>query len=133
MRIGEVAAASGVTVETLRYYERRGLLTAPVRLSSGYRQYSPGAVRVVRFIKDAQDLGFNLNDIETLLDLARTGPEQCHDVRDLALTKIEEVTTKIDKLTGMRTALEQLARTCERPTTDGTCPHLAAVDPATST
>ncbi|MGR8010369.1 heavy metal-responsive transcriptional regulator [Streptomyces hypolithicus] len=130
MRIGEVAAASGVTVETLRYYERRGLLTAPARLSSGYRQYDPGAVHAVRFVKHAQDLGFTLTDIHSLLRLAEGGPDNCEDVRDLAQVKIDEVTAKVDRLTAIRSALEQLVSTCDLPRTDRVCPILADMDPA---
>lgn len=125
MRIGEVAAAAGVTVETLRYYERRGLLALPARLSSGYRQYDPGAVRVIHFIKDAQDLGFTLSNIESLLRLAEGGPDNCNDVRDLTRTKIEQVTAKINSLTTIRAALEQLADTCDMPRADRMCPLLA--------
>lgn len=125
MRIGEVAAACGVTVETLRYYERRGLLAPPSRQSSGYRQYAPGAVQAVCFIKRAQDLGFTLSDIQGLLHLAGGGPDNCHDVRDLTRAKIEEVTAKIDTLIAIRGALEQLADTCDMPRADRRCPLLA--------
>jgi len=69
IRIGEVAARAGVNVQTLRYYERRGLLKPPARRPSGYREYSPDAVRVVRFIKRAQQLGFTLDETGELLRL----------------------------------------------------------------
>ena len=64
MRIGEVARQAGVNVQTLRYYERRGLLREPARRSSGYREYPPHTVRLIRFIKRAQELGFTLAEIE---------------------------------------------------------------------
>ncbi|MGH9075039.1 MAG: MerR family transcriptional regulator, partial [Acidimicrobiales bacterium] len=74
MRSSEVAVAAGVNVQTLRYYERRGLLSEPDRLGSGYRAYGPEAVRVVRFVKRAQALGFSLEEVESLLELAAGGP-----------------------------------------------------------
>ena len=74
MRSAQVAAEAGVNLQTLRYYERRGLLPEPPRLESGYRAYHPNAVRTVRFVKTAQRLGFTLEEIESLLDLAAGGP-----------------------------------------------------------
>lgn len=129
MRIGAVAAASGVSVETLRFYERRGLLTAPDRLPSGYREYPDEAVRMVRFVKHAQELGFTLDDIAGLLRLADGGPDSCETVRDLAQAKIDDVTEKIQRLAAINTALFQLVATCELPRADRQCPLLADVDP----
>ena len=128
MRIGAVAAASGVSVETLRFYERRGLLAPPARLPSGYREYPTDAVRVVRFIKHAQDLGFTLEDVTGLLALAAGGPDSCHTVRDLAGAKIDTVNDKITRLVAIRDALAQLVATCERPRPDRICPLLAEAD-----
>src|SRR5260370_3188665 len=78
MRTGEVARQTGVNIHTLRYYERRGLLPEPPRRDSGYRLYDDGAVKVVHFIKRAQSLGFSLNEVESLLELAAGGPESFH-------------------------------------------------------
>jgi MerR family mercuric resistance operon transcriptional regulator len=124
MRIGAVAAASGVTVESLRFYERRGLLAPPARCPSGYREYPDEAVQVVRFVKHAQGLGFTLDDIAGLLALAGGGPDSCDTVRDLAEAKIDAVTGKIDRLTAIRDALRQLVATCQRPRPDRYCPLL---------
>ena len=132
MRIGAVAAASGVSVETLRFYERRGLLAPPSRLPSGYREYPTDAVRVVRFIKHAQDLGFTLEDITGLLALAAGGPDSCDTVRDLAEAKIDTVNDKITRLVAIRDALTQLVATCERPRADRACPLLAEADSSLS-
>jgi MerR family mercuric resistance operon transcriptional regulator len=74
------AKASGVSVETLRYYERRGILVSPARTPSGYRVYPGDGVRVVRFVKHAQELGFSLDDIAGLLRLADGGPDNCDAV-----------------------------------------------------
>jgi Hg(II)-responsive transcriptional regulator len=130
MRIGEVAEAAGVTVETLRFYERRGLLPAPARTSSGYRDYPATTADMVRFVKHAQQLGFALDDVDTMLHLARGGPDDCDAVRDLATAKIEDVTDKIRRLETIRTALTQLVDTCQRPRQDRHCPLLAAELPA---
>src|SRR5215470_9819706 len=95
MRIGEVAARASVHVETLRYYERRGLLREPRRQPSGYRSYGEESVHLVRFIKRAQELGFTLANIQELLRLAQGGPESCREVRALAIAKIEDMDRKI--------------------------------------
>lgn len=115
MKIGEVATKAGVNVQTLRYYERRGLLREPARLRSGYRTYSADTVQVVRFVKQAQALGFTLDDANELLRLARGGPGACGAVRTLASTKVDEFDRKIGMLRAMRRALQRLVATC-RPT-----------------
>jgi DNA-binding transcriptional MerR regulator len=115
MRSAQVAAEAGVNLQTLRYYERRGLLPAPPRLESGYRAYEPDAVRTVRFVKTAQRLGFTLVEVESLLDLAAGGPANCEAARVLATEKVAELERKIVNLTTMRDSLLQLIATCERP------------------
>jgi DNA-binding transcriptional MerR regulator len=127
MRTGQVAAEAGVNVQTLRYYERRGLLAEPSREESGYRVYGPDAVRTVRFIKRAQELGFGLGDAEVLLDLAAGGPQSCDAARELADQKIVELDRRIADLQAMRDSLERLAATCRRPPDDRDCPLLSAL------
>lgn len=132
MRIGQVAEAAGVTVEAVRFYERRGLLSPPGRTGSGYRDYPARTVDVIRFVKHAQHLGFALDDIGDMLHLAGGGPNDCDTVRDLAQSKIKEVTEKIVRLEALRSALTQLVATCERPRPDRQCPLLTAgLQPAT--
>jgi DNA-binding transcriptional MerR regulator len=131
MRTGEVAAEAGVNVQTLRYYERRGLLPEPARRDSGYRAYSPEAVRIVRFIKRAQELGFGLREAETLLGLAAGGPETCDAARELAEEKIAELDRRIGDLRAMRDSLQRLSATCARPRVDRDCPLLHAIEDAT--
>ena len=128
MRIGEVAARAGVNIETLRYYERRGLLKAPERQGSGYRAYAEGSVKIVRFIKRAQELGFTLADIDGLLRLAEGGPESCREVRALATAKIEDLEERIATLQAMRESLQALVRTCNRRGTKRECPLLSAIE-----
>jgi Hg(II)-responsive transcriptional regulator len=128
MRIGEVARRAAVNIQTLRYYERRGLLRAPARLQSGYRAYDDDAVAVVRFIRHAQELGFTLADIDELLHLAHGGPERCAAVRALATAKIAELDRKIASLAAMRRSLERLVKTCTRPHDRRECPLLDALE-----
>jgi Hg(II)-responsive transcriptional regulator len=128
MKIGEVAARAGVNPQTLRYYERRGLLREPDRSQSGYRSYSPDAVRVVRFVKHAQELGFTLSDIDELLQLAAGEPGTCRAVRALAKTKLAELDRKIAMLRAMRRSLERLVKTCDRPRAQRECPLLQAIE-----
>ena len=122
-----MATEAGVNVQTLRYYERRGLLAAPARLPSGYRDYRPETVRTVRFVKRAQQLGFSLEEIETLLDLAAGGPAGCHAAQVLALEKIAALDEKIATLAAMRQSLRRLVTTCERPRHRRECPLLTAI------
>ena len=128
MRSAEVAAEAGVNLQTLRYYERRGLLPAPPRLESGYRAYHPNAVRTVRFVKTAQRLGFTLEEIESLLDLAAGGPANCEATQALATQKVAELERRIQNLAAMRESLLQLVATCERPKARRYCPLLDAMD-----
>jgi Hg(II)-responsive transcriptional regulator len=128
MRTGELAAEAGVNVQTLRYYERRGLLPEPARRNSGYRVYGPEAVRIVRFVKRAQELGFGLREAETLLGLAAGGPESCDAARELAEEKMAELDRRIADLRAMRDSLQRLTATCARPRADRDCPLLQAID-----
>ncbi|MGH9086684.1 MAG: MerR family transcriptional regulator [Acidimicrobiales bacterium] len=128
MRSAEVASEAGVNVQTLRYYERRGLLAEPERLDSGYRAYGPEAVRVVRFVKRAQGLGFSLEEIESLLVLAAGGPASCAGAGELATEKIAQLDDKISSLITMRGSLRRLAETCARPQSHRECPLLHAME-----
>jgi Hg(II)-responsive transcriptional regulator len=127
MRIGEVASRAGVHIETLRYYERRGLLPEPAREASGYRRYPDDSVQIVRFIKRAQQLGFTLDDIEDLLRLAGGGPTSCREVRALARAKIADMEQKIETLEAMRRSLIALVDTCHRRAGDRECPLIEEI------
>lgn len=129
MRTAQVAQQAGVNTQTLRYYERRGLLPDPGRTGAGYRVYGPDAVRIVRFVKRAQELGFTLTEIETLLDLAGGGPDSCDTTLRLATEKITELDAKIASLRAMCASLARLAATCTRPRADRDCPLLHSLDP----
>jgi DNA-binding transcriptional MerR regulator len=121
MRSGELAERAGVNAQTLRYYERRGLLPTPPRSASGYRQYPIGAVAALRFVKRAQHLGFSLTEVAELLHLAAGGPEQCEAVRETAADKVRDLDAKIADLTRMRGSLAELAGRCALPRADRRC------------
>lgn len=112
LRTGELAHLANVNVETLRFYERKGLLRKPPRRPSGYRAYPPEAVDLVRFIRRAQQLGFSLREIKELLALREVPRATCGDVVALAQGKIAEVDAKIADLRAMRAALTQLLTRC---------------------
>jgi Hg(II)-responsive transcriptional regulator len=128
LTIGEVADRASVNVQTIRYYERRGLLPDPPRSSSGYRQYSSDNVARIRFIKRAQALGFSLNDISELLALRVDPSSNCEEVLHRAEIKLVDIDEKVDALRRMRRSLESLTTACrdQRPT--GECPILEALE-----
>jgi Hg(II)-responsive transcriptional regulator len=130
MQIGEIARRAGVNVQTVRYYERRGLLEEPRRRASGYREYTEGSLQRLRFIRRAQELGFTLGEIGELLALRLHPRTTASDVKARALGKLEEVDARIRDLTRIRAALSHLAGTCRGgrgPT--GDCPLLDALGP----
>ena len=127
MRTSQVARRAGVNPQTLRYYERRGLLPQPARLESGYRAYEAQSVATVQFIKRAQELGFTLAEVEALLHLGTGGPESCDAAHDIAKQKIRELNAKIASLKAMRLSLQRLAATCELPRAERECPIIESL------
>jgi len=125
LTIGKLAEAAEVGVETVRFYQRSGLLAEPVRPLRGYREYSQADVQRIRFIKRAQTLGFNLGDIADLLRL--DGPQACRTTHDLTLNKLHLVEGKISGLKSIRRALKQMVRQCELDHETGTCPIIQAL------
>jgi DNA-binding transcriptional MerR regulator len=128
MRSSEVASRAGVNVQTLRYYERRGILPEPPRSDSGYRSYDGQAVRSVRFVKCAQQLGFSLEEVDSLLHLAVGGPRSCGKARALATEKVGDLEARIARLSAMRDSLRQLIATCDRSPDKRECPLLEAIE-----
>ncbi|MGE0327860.1 MAG: MerR family DNA-binding protein [Polyangiaceae bacterium] len=128
LSIGQVAKAVGIGVETIRFYERQGLLSQPERKRSGYRQYSPEAVARVRFIRRAKGLGFTLKEIRELLSLRVDPARTCADVRNFARTKIVEIQERVDELERIQRALERLARSCRGKGPLQECPILEALE-----
>ncbi len=127
MTIGKVARKVGVNVQTLRYYERIGLMKPSGRGESGYRFYPSDAVQRLSFIKHAQQLGFSLADIGALLELRVSDPSHCLEVHRKAEVRLEDVRTRIERLRRMEQVLEELIRSCaERLETDP-CPILQSL------
>ncbi len=128
LRVGQVARRAGVHVETIRFYERKGLLPEPRRTRSGYRVYTEETVHRLAFIRQAKALGFSLREIAELLSLKVEPGATCGMVRERVTRKIEEIDHKVRELRRMRAALQRLARACEGgegPT--GDCPILDAL------
>ncbi|SRR5712692_2739511 len=129
MKIGQVATRAGVNIDTLRYYERRGLLAEPERRPSGYRDYPDETVPIVRFIKRAQDLGFTLNEIEELVSLRDGGNgKRRSEVRALAEAKMRDIDQKLARLQAMRSALSGLIESCACAGGRPDCPILEALN-----
>ena len=128
LRIGQLAERARVNVQTVRFYERRGLIAEPERTAAGYRRYPPDVVRRIRFIKRAQDLGFSLSEITELLDLRARSPVACKAVEGKARKKIALVETKISELERIKRALEDLADDCAVRAPSGECPILEAME-----
>jgi Hg(II)-responsive transcriptional regulator len=128
MTIGQVARRAGVGVETVRFYERRGLLEEPARKESGYRQYTADVVSRLRFIRRAKELGFTLSEISELLALRLDPSATRADVRRRALAKIADIEAKIEDLSRMRDVLEKLTATCRGHGPAAGCPILDALD-----
>lgn len=127
MRIGEVAEQAGVSIQTLRYYERRGLLPEPRRGPAGYRAFDPNTVRLVRFIKRAQELGFTLREIEDLIEL-RHSPRRSPEVRAVAAAKVDDIERRIRQLKAVRKALGELVTACDCEGGAPICPIIEALD-----
>ena len=121
MRIGETALHAGVNVQTIRFYERRGVLGRPRRLASGYRDYAPEDVRRIMGVKRAQKLGFTLAEMQELMRLEQPGQHLEH-VRAVAHGKIHDIEEKIRSLKAIRKSLERLLREAEKGSTR--CPVL---------
>ncbi len=129
LSIGQLAKQAGVGVETIRFYERKGLIAEPARRpSSGYRQYPVGAVRRIRFIRRAKELGFTLREIQELLDLEASPRSTCAEVRVKAEAKLVDVHQKIQDLQRIEHVLTSLAKSCRGSGPTEHCPILAALD-----
>ncbi len=124
LTIGKIADACDVKIDTLRYYERGGLVEPERRTSSGYRVYHPETIRRVKFIKKAQGLGFSLDEIRDLLDLHISDNATAADVLQATEGKIVEFKHKIQELEGIRAVLEDLAAQCPGTGPLSDCPIL---------
>ena len=125
LTIGGLADEAGVNVETIRYYQRRGLMPEPDRPAHGYRRYGATTVKRVRFIKRAQALGFTLEEIGGLLKLDEA--HACAETRELASHKLQTIETKLADLVAMRKALTALLCQCDAGAMKGNCPIIHAL------
>ena len=111
--IGHIARAAGVHIETVRYYQRRGLVGLPAKRARGFRYYAPETAGRVRFIKRAQALGLSLDDVQRLLRLEKRGA--CQETRSLAASKLALIEQKLSDLVKLRDALRVLVAACDQP------------------
>ncbi len=128
LTVGQVAKRAGVGVETIRFYERQGLLAEPQRRASGYRQYDEEAIAVLRFIRRAKELGFTLIEIKGLLALRLDGEATRSDVRTQAAAKVGGIEARIRDLQRMRDALSGLIAACHGDGAATGCPILEALN-----
>ncbi len=124
LTIGKLAQRAGIAVQTIRFYERRGLIPDPPRKASGYRQYPAGTLRRLRFIRRAKELGFSLREIEELLALRLEPTTPCAAVQRQIGGKLQDVQERIRDLQRMGRALEELHTLCETNDPLGDCPIL---------
>ena len=128
LTIGKIAKRSDVGIETIRFYEREGLIDDPPRRASGYRQYPSDTVDRIRFIRRAKELGFSLKEIKELLKLKVTTGATCDQVKKRAESKIEDIQHKILTLQRMKKALKKLNAACSGKGSVSECPILEALE-----
>jgi len=128
LRTSDLAKRGGVNLETIRYYERRGLLPKPPRTAAGYRTFDAEAVRRLRFIKQAQALGFSLKEVRGLLALRLDPRTSCADVRRRAEAKIADIEAKVRALRAMKRALVRLTAACAGRGPVTACPILESLE-----
>lgn len=127
LKIGALAAACDTSRDTIRYYERAGLLPVPRRRESGYRDYDASTVRRLRFIRQAKDLGFSLDDIRDLLALSADREHGVHGVKQRALARLAVVEEHLEQLGRVRDGLQELIEACPGNGQLDDCPILRAL------
>jgi len=125
MKIGELSKITGVSIDTIRYYEQRELLPQAIRTSSGYRQYAEGDVVRLKFIVQAKELGFTLKEISQLLGIQSS---DCRQVHSIAMDKAGELDRRIARLSRMRDVLLEMADQCGHSSADDPCPILKSLE-----
>ena len=125
LTIGALADAAGVNVETIRFYQRKGLVAEPSRPGGSIRRYGPSALARVRFIKSAQRLGFSLDEVAELLRL--DDGSHCNDARALAERKLQDVSERLTNLRSIQTALRQLVARCDAARGQVRCPLISTL------
>ncbi len=128
MTIGQVAKKTGVGIETIRFYERRGLIDEPPRREAGYRQYSDDVIARIEFIRHAKELGFSLKEIQGLFALRVDQDTSCAEVRQRSEAKIAQTEEKIRSLQRIKKALQKLVAACDGRGPTNECPILEALN-----
>lgn len=128
LTIGKLAKRIGVNIDTVRYYEKQGLIPKPPRMESGYRHYPAETVKRIQFIRHAKELGFSLKEIAELLSLRIEQGVTCGDVRKRAEAKIADIEERILNLQRMKNALSKLAKECKGKGPVSECPILEALE-----
>jgi MerR family transcriptional regulator, mercuric resistance operon regulatory protein len=128
LSIGMLATLSGVNLETIRYYERIGLVAPPERTAGGHRQYAEPALRRLVFIRRARELGFGIQAIRVLLDLSEPGHRSCGDVRTIAASHLAEVRAKIADLIRLESVLAETVSRCAANDPAPNCPVLEMLE-----
>ena len=128
LSIGQVAKKAGIGIETIRFYERKGLIDEPPRKASGYRQYDETAVAKLAFIQQAKTLGFSLNEIGELLSLREQPGTTSREIKLMAEAKLADIESKMEMLGRMQLALENLVEKCPGEGPASHCPILEAIE-----
>lgn len=129
LTIGRLAAATGTNVETIRFYEKSGILAPPSRTDSNYRSYEPDHLNRLSFIRRARDLGFSLDQVKALLKLSDDRAQSCAAVDDIAKLHREEVERKIRDLQALKTELDRIIDSCKHGTV-AECRIVESLSPA---
>ena len=132
LTIGQVAQKTGMGIETIRFYERKGLIAEPPRKESGYRQYEPDVLDRLAFIRQAKALGFSLDEIHELMSLRLRTDTSSKDVKKIAAERLADIEQKIKVLRRMQRALKKLVDQCPGHGSINECPILEALEPASS-
>lgn len=126
-KTSELANKAGVNKETVRFYEKKGLLSEPVRTEAGYRQFSQKDIERLVFIKNAKELGFSLSEIKELLAIADGDIYKCSDVRQIAESKLDHINNQLKHLNKLKRTLTKLVTECQRAKTIKDCPIIESL------
>ena len=128
MKIGQVAQVTGLNVQSIRFYEREGLLPSVDRSNAGYRMYQKDSIQRIRFIKHAQEVGFSLKEISELLSLKVNPDGSCHMVQQIVVEKLQQLEERLESIVRMKQTLANMMELCEEGLPSRVCPILEALD-----
>lgn len=127
MSIGSLSKKTGVSIETIRYYEQIGILAPTGRTGTGYRRYTEDSIQILNFVKQAKKLGFALSQVKELLSLNSNKNSKCTDVRDEAVKHLIDIEEKLKRLENIRNLLSELVEQCRPNEPVSSCPILACL------